>query len=320
MSHPVLVTGGSGLLGRAIVAAFRASPAWGTVTALGFTRAAAGDPHAARCDLRDAAAVHALLAALKPALVVHSAAERRPDVCEKDAAASEQINVDAVWLLARAAARAGAQFVYISTDYLWDGTAAPYAEDAPVSPLNAYGAQKARGEWAARAAHPQAVVLRVPVLFGPTRDLRESAVTAFAKVVAEGAPASVDDWQIRVPTYTPDIGTTLERLGRALLGAPPEGAAGAALEPARLAGVWHYSSTDRITRWQLCTLFGELLSLPTAHLVRLEGAPPGAPRPYDCLLSTDKLRATGLAAPCTPMREALVAVLEGALGGGGAQA
>ena len=308
----VLVTGASGLLGRAIVAAFRArADFWETVTPCSHTRAL---PGGVQLDLRDAPATAALLASLRPSLVVHAAAERRPDVCEQNAAASEALNVEAVWHLARAAAAAQAQFIYISTDYIWDGTAAPYAEDAPVCPLNAYGHQKVRGEWAARAAHAGAAVLRVPVLFGPTGDLRESAVTAFASAVLDASRAqAIDDWQVRVPTFTPDIGATLERLGSALVGAPPPGARGAALEPARLAGLWHYSSADRVTRWGLVQLFGELLSAPTGHLSRLEGMPPGAPRPLDCQLRCDKLEAAGLAAPRTPLREALVQVLTGAL-------
>jgi dTDP-4-dehydrorhamnose reductase len=310
-----LITGGSGLLGRAVVDAFRACPEfWTRTVSASFSRPSA-HPDSAVCDLRDPAATAALLLAASPDLVVHAAAERRPDVCERDAAASEALNVDAVWHLARACARRGCAFIYVSTDYLFDGTAAPYSEDSPTCPLNAYGQQKARGEWAARAAHPSALVLRVPVLFGPTGDLKESAVTTFACAVLEaGRAQSIDDWQVRVPTYTPDIGRTLQRLGCALLGAPPQGAQGAALEPARLPGIWHYSSQDTTTRWQLVQLFGELLSAPVGHISRLEGMPPGAPRPYDCLLSTDKLQATGLAAPCTPLREALVAVLTGALG------
>jgi dTDP-4-dehydrorhamnose reductase len=313
MSLSVLVTGASGLLGRAALDAFRANPAvWGRVVGASLTRPVTGG-EGVTLDLCDGDAVRALISTLRPSLVVHAAAERRPDVCERDAAASEALNVDAVWTLGRACAAAGAALIYVSTDYLWDGTAAPYAEDAPVCPLNAYGRQKARGEWAARAAHEGAAVLRVPVLYGPTPDLRESAVTTFAAAVLDGARAqAIDDWQVRVPTFTPDIGRTLERLGAALAGRPPAGAAGAALAPGGLAGVWHYSSEDRTTRWQLCALFAELLGRPSGHLSRLEGEPPGAKRPYDCMLRTAKLRATGLAAPCTPLREGLAAVLAGA--------
>ena len=201
MPPAVLITGASGLLGRAVLAAFTRA-GW-AATGAAFSRAA---PPLISLDVRDAAAVEAALAAHAPRVVVHSAAERRPDVCERDPAGSEALNVDAVWALARACARRDIAFIYISTDYLWDGTKAPYSEDDPLCPLNAYGAQKARGEFAARAAHPGAVCLRVPVLFGPTEDLGESAVTMFAAIVKGGdKPAQVDDWQVRVPTYTPDI-------------------------------------------------------------------------------------------------------------------
>jgi len=130
--------------------------------------------------------------------------------------------------------------------------------------------------------------------------------------VRDGKPASADDWQIRVPTYTPDIAATAVALAAALAGAPPPGARGAALAPAGLAGVWHYSAGERFTRFALVQLFGELMALPTAHVARLEGAPPGARRPFDCQLDTRKLLDTGLAAPCTPFREAVARVLAAA--------
>lgn len=295
----VLITGASGLLGRELLAAFAATPDF-AATGAAFSRATGG---LVKLDLRDDAAIAATVAALRPRVVVHAAAERRPDVCEADAAAAEALNVHAVYALARAAAAAGAFFVYISTDYLFDGSAAPYAETAPLSPLNAYGEQKARGEAAAAAGHPAPFVLRVPVLYGPTRDLRESAVTAFAAVVRDGKPAAVDDWQIRVPTRTTDIAATVVNVARAAV------AGGGA--PA-LAGVFHYSSKERVTRYGLVHLFGELLGLPTAHVARLEGAPPGARRPYDCMLDTRKLDATGLAAPHASFRDAVAEVLRGA--------
>lgn len=293
--HRALVTGASGLLGRAVMAAFNAAPGW---SALGTAMSRAGEG-LLRLDVRDAAAVAALLAEVRPSIVVHCAAERRPDACEKEPAAAELLNIDAVWHVGRAAAKlGGCGFVHVSTDYLFDGTAAPYTPDSPLSPLNAYGRQKARAEHAALAAHEAAIVLRVPVLYGPTSDLNESAVTTFAEAVKNAGKAQcIDDWQIRVPTFTPDIAATLVRMADAL-------AAGTLA-----AGVYQYSSKDRTTRWQLCQTFGRLLGLPTAHITRLDGMPPGAPRPYDCQLDTGKLEAAGCAAPCTPLEAGLRIVL-----------
>lgn len=299
----VLVTGASGLLGRAIVSRFSEAGGW-VVTGCAFSRARDG---LVQLDVRDAAAIDAAIATHRPNVVIHAAAQRRPDACELQESESETLNIDAVWLLGRAAAHAGAAFIHISTDYIFDGTAAPYKETDSTHPLNAYGRQKLRGEHAAIAAHPHAVVLRVPVLYGPTPDLAESAVTAFANVVrAAGTPASIDDWQIRVPTLTTDIAATLVNISRALT----EDSAPIETEPVKRGGIFHYSSAHSITRWGLCELFSQMLGgLPLEHIKRLEGAPPGAPRPYDCLLDCTKLAATGLAAPHTPLEEGLRAVL-----------
>lgn len=93
-----------------------------------------------------------MFAELKPDIVVHAAAERRPDVCEGDEEKTDAMNgnishffmmcfelwcsVGAVWTIASEARKCGAYLIYISTDYVFDGSAAPYAETAPVHPIN----------------------------------------------------------------------------------------------------------------------------------------------------------------------------------------
>lgn len=298
MSTPptVLVTGASGLLGRAVCAAF-ASAGWRVVAAT-HSRSL---PDAVACDLRSPSACAALVSSTSPSCIVHTAAERRPDVCERDPAATEALNVHAPYHLGLAAAQCGAALIHISTDYLWAGNNAPYDENAPTAPPNSYGRQKRRAEHAALASSDAALVLRVPVLYGPTSDLSESAVTAFATtVLAAATPATVDDWQIRVPTYTPDVAQTCLRLAEAARGAGVPG------------GIYNYSSSERFTRWGLVQAFAEMLAAPILHVTRLEGAPPGAKRPYDCQLNTNKLQALGLAAPCTPFQEGAREVLKGA--------
>lgn len=289
----VLITGASGLLGRAIFSAFKSAEV-GVVTGTAFSRANAAEG-LLYLDLRDDAAVQKLLHELKPRVIVHAAAERRPDACETNVEAAESINVHATYVLARAAASIGSDFLHVSTDYLFDGTAAPYSETAQLSPLNAYGRQKARAESAAFAGHPSPVILRVPVLYGPTRDLTESAVTTFAAAVrAREKPQRIDDWQIRVPTLTTDIAQTLVNMALAKVRGDE-----------KITGIFNYSSNVITTRYKLVLLFGEILGLPTDHITRLEGEPPGARRPYDCKLDTTKLDKTGLAAPHTEFRSAL---------------
>lgn len=175
-----------------------------------------------------------------------------------------------------------------------DGTAAPYKEDAQTRPLNTYGFLKLRGEYAALAAHPSPFILRIPVLYGPTTDLAESAVTTFAVAARNhDKPQTIDDWQIRVPTYTPDIGRTLVIVATTMVDPERKTAD-------KVCGIFNYSASERFTRYQLVQYFGQLQGVSTDHITRDPNPPKGAPRPYDCQLDTSKLSALGLAAPCTP--------------------
>ena len=161
---------------------------------------------------------------------------------------------------------------------------------------SAYGRLKLRAEYAALASHANAIVLRVPVLYGPCTDVAESAVTTFARNVIAAEACVLDDWQVRVPTYTPDIALTLVNVV----------AAAVAGESALRSGtILHYSSPEKFTRYTLALLIGQLLGLPTSHISGNPAAPSGAPRPHDATLATARLTSLGLAAPSTPLVDGL---------------
>jgi len=149
----VLLTGASGLLGRAFVREFTKSS---DLYATAFSRSA---PPLCRLDLRDKEKVNAIIQDFKPQLIIHSAAERHPDICENDHAATDALNVTSVKFLADAAKAIGATLIYISTDYVFDGTTPPYEVDASANPLNYYGKSKLAGENAALKSAERGSVL-----------------------------------------------------------------------------------------------------------------------------------------------------------------
>ena len=108
--------------------------------------------------------------------------------------------------------------VYISTDYVFDGTNPPYREDATTGPLNKYGVLKRQGEVATLEADPNHGVLRIPILYGPVEYLAESAVTVlFEKLKklqeSEGDERmTVSDYEIRRPSHVNDIATICQKL------------------------------------------------------------------------------------------------------------
>lgn len=73
--------------------------------------------------------------------------------------------------------------IYISTDYVFDGTAPPYEVEDKPNPLQFYGETKLGGEEAIKSVYPEAVILRVPILYGDTEYNGESAINVLIDVV-----------------------------------------------------------------------------------------------------------------------------------------
>jgi len=112
-------------------------------------------------DLTDHTALAELLDRHAPAVIVHAAAVRDPDACERQPEYARRLHVDATAQMAAWCAAHDRCLVYISTDYVFDGSAPPYQEDDPPTPLSLYGRTKAAGESAARACPRQ---VRYPTL------------------------------------------------------------------------------------------------------------------------------------------------------------
>lgn len=144
--RPILVTGGSGQLASALVAAARVP------------LVRVGRPE---FDFDLPETIEAAFRRASPWLVVNAAAYTAVDVAEDDAAAAYRANRDGPAILARLCAAAGVPLIHVSTDYVFDGLKdAPYVETDPVAPQGVYGASKLAGEEAVLAACPQAIVLR----------------------------------------------------------------------------------------------------------------------------------------------------------------
>jgi dTDP-4-dehydrorhamnose reductase len=157
----LLITGGSGYLGRHLCA--RAVARF-DVTATYHTHSGplpAGQ--AVQLDLTNREAVFALVERFKPQAILHTAAINPG---QGDDALMEQVNTVGSGHVAQAAAAVGARLVHVSTDVVHNGRTAPYADDAPPQPLNAYGRSKAAAEAAVQAAHPGAAIVRTSLIYG----------------------------------------------------------------------------------------------------------------------------------------------------------
>ncbi|KAJ5114083.1 NAD dependent epimerase/dehydratase family protein [Penicillium angulare] len=294
MTSIVLVTGASGLLGRQVFNIFQRSGV--LVVGQGYSRAA--PPTILKADLAKSDEIKNILDEVKPQIVVHCAANRFPDLCDKNPDEARKINVDATRALADECASRGAFLIYISTDYVFPGTEgeAPYEADSKTNPPNLYGQLKRDGETAVLDAFKDSglgVVLRVPVLYGTAKSNSESAVNTLVDSVLKcqdpDAGVKMDDWALRYPTNTEDVARVCRDIVIKYI-----------KEKHRLKELPHilqFSSEDRMTKYEICEKFASILGYPLDGMIRnKEGNDPNAAvqRPYDTHLSTKVLRELGI--------------------------
>eukprot|EP00066_Takifugu_rubripes_P006243 XP_003970887.2 PREDICTED: methionine adenosyltransferase 2 subunit beta isoform X1 [Takifugu rubripes] len=287
----VLVTGATGLLGRAVCREFQ-NNSW-AVLGIGFRRARSG---ILRCDLTDEEAVRGLLQDYKPDVIIHCAAERRPDVVERHTEAAVNLNVHTTSTLAKEAAACGAFFLYISTDYVFDGRNPPYGEDDAPNPLNVYGRSKLEGERETLRHCSGAVVLRVPVLFGEVETVSESAVTCLWLRVQEATEGStLDHCQQRFPTDTRDVAAVCRKLSER------------ARQDPSIRGIFHFSAKEQMTKYEMAIAIAQAFNLPSNHLIPLTEQPAASTlRPLNSQLNCSRLELLNLSVEPRPFTSAIV--------------
>lgn len=151
----ILITGGSGQLGDALV---------GLCTAREIEFTAVSRPD---FDFERPETVAACFAAVQPDIVINAAAYTAVDKAESDVAAATAGNHTGPLALARLCEAAGIPFIHVSTDYVFDGNkGAPYVETDPTGPTGVYGATKRDGEEAILATGAKAVILRTAWVYG----------------------------------------------------------------------------------------------------------------------------------------------------------
>jgi dTDP-4-dehydrorhamnose reductase len=193
----ILVTGAGGQLGRAVLQCCHE---------LGLQAHGVGTTS---MPLDDRAAVLRVIRELAPRAIVHGGAVTNVDGCETESLAAYRINGLGTTWVAEGAAAVGAALAYVSTDFVFDGTApgVPYATDHPVRPLSVYGASKRLGEEAVLAhGRGDFYVVRTSWVFGPGGKNFPKAILDRAR---SGQPLKVVTDQIGRPTMTHDLAAAL---------------------------------------------------------------------------------------------------------------
>ena len=183
----ILVTGGHGQLGHALKKVLASEEAQFT--------------DSDDMDITDPAKIEEAFLSFKPDWLFHGAAYTNVDGCEEHPELAEKVNATGTKNLAEACKKHGVKMIYISTDYVFDGSAtAPIPENATTGPLSVYGKTKLAGELATRDI-ADGYVLRTSWVYGDGNNFVKTMLVLSEKM----DEIKVVSDQLGRPTYAEDL-------------------------------------------------------------------------------------------------------------------
>jgi len=255
----------------------------------------------------NATGMEGLFASTQPDLVINATAYTAVDKAESEKDLAFALNARAPELMAQACATNNTPFVHISTDYVFAGDKdAPYVEDDPIGPVSVYGASKADGEAAIRAALERHIILRTAWVYSAHGN---NFVKSMLKLGAERDKLTIVNDQTGCPTSAREIASAIKTIAGQILVDPPSAPY----------GTYHYVGGQKMTWHGFAEAIfeaagargartpAEVLPIPTSDY------PTAAARPANSVLDTAKIRTNwGISAP--PQGQELAAVLDRLLG------
>ena len=209
-------------------------------------------------------------------VIVNCAAYTAVDKAEEDVELCTKLNADAVGYLAKAAEVFGAEFIQISTDYVFDGTAhTPYRETEPTCPNSVYGSTKLSGEQNALTLCTRSMVIRTAWLYST---FGNNFVKTMIRLGRERDSLGVIFDQVGTPTYARD-------LARAIFAAIRQG-----VTP----GIYHFSNEGVCSWYDFTKAIHRLAGITTCNVKPLHTSeyPTKAKRPHYSVLDKSKIKHT----------------------------
>jgi dTDP-4-dehydrorhamnose reductase len=201
----VAVIGANGQLGSDLVAAFSDN-----------RDDVSGLTHA-EIELSDFESVSKALQAIRPQLIVNTAAAHNVEKCESEPEKAFAVNALGTRNLAIASRDMGAALMHVSTDYVFDGSkGSPYIEEDNPLPLSAYGISKLAGEHFARTTTARHFVIRTSGLYGKSPCRAKGGlnfIELMLKLAKERPEVRVVDSEFVTPTSTTELAQQMVQLG-----------------------------------------------------------------------------------------------------------
>ncbi len=230
----------------------------------------------AELDICDAKAILDFVKANDINVIVNCAAYTAVDNAEDNVELCTKLNADAVGYLAKAAEANGAEFIQISTDYVFDGTAhIPYKETEPTCPNSVYGNTKLAGEQNALTLCSRSMVISTAWLYST---FGNNFVKTMIRLGKERESLGVIFDQVGTPTYARD-------LARAIFAAIRQGV---------VPGIYHFSNEGVCSWYDFTKAIHRLAGITTCNVKPLHTSeyPTKAKRPHYSVLDKTKIKNT----------------------------
>lgn len=249
----VLITGSNGLLGQYLVQLFSADAGYEVIaTGKGPNRLRQQEGYVYEdADLTQPEVIWALISKYTPDAIVHSGAITQVDVCERNKELCWETNVMATRHL-RAASEAF--FLFLSTDFIFDGLAGPYVEDDLPNPISYYGASKVAAEREVQKEGRPWAIARTVLVYGVSDDPKRTNIITWVKDnLEQGKPIRVVSDQWRTPTLVQDLA-----IGCKLI------------VDKQAAGVFHLSGKDLLTPYEMALAVAEDFGLDATLIEKVD--------------------------------------------------
>jgi len=226
-------------------------------------------------DFTDPFSIHDVFENIKPDVVVHSGAMSKPDECEIDQMKAYLVNVEGTVQLLINSEELKSFFVFLSTDFVFDGESGMYTEEDEPRPGNYYGRTKLEAEEAVKEYEYDWAIVRTVLVYGKNHSGHNNILKIVKEKLEKGEAYNVVDDQVRTPTYVED-------LARGIV----------SIIEKKAAGVFHLSGKDILTPYQMAIKTAEHLKLDSSVIKKVTAASFNQPakRPLKTGFIIDKAR------------------------------
>ena len=241
----ILVTGSNGFLGNYLVKQLLEKQHHVIATGKGDCRLPFTGQHGFEyhtMDFTDPFTVHDVFQKYKPEIVIHAGANSKPDDCELNQWQAYVTNVEGTVTMLLNAEEHKSFFIFISTDFIFDGEKGMYKEEDKPAPVNFYGKTKSEAEDAVKEYEYGWAIARTVLVYGKPHKSRSNILSIVKEKLTKGEEYSVVSDQFRTPTYVEDL------------------AAGIILIAEKKAeGIFHLSGTEVMTPYDMAVQTAEFL-------------------------------------------------------------